>query len=114
MGALKSLFCFPLDIDINDILNCRTNYLLRKCRKKAIANKLDYFNTRLLIVTFHEIAIKYGPELKTEFILLDISTCHNVGLPRSLHLKFCQMFFFFYLLYLSSELKYNFMHHLKL
>ena len=37
--ALKSLLCFPLDIDINDILNYRTNYLLRKCRTKAIANK---------------------------------------------------------------------------
>ena len=34
MGALKSLFCFPLDIDVNDILNYRMNYLLRNCRKK--------------------------------------------------------------------------------
>ena len=40
------------------------NYL-RKCRKKAIANKEDCLNTRLLIATFHEIAIKYEPELKT-------------------------------------------------
>ena len=39
LGALKSLFSFPLDIDVNDMLNSRTNYLLRKCRKKAIANK---------------------------------------------------------------------------
>ena len=39
LGALKSLIYFPLDIDHNDILNYRTNYLLRKCRKKAIANK---------------------------------------------------------------------------
>ena len=38
-GALKSLFCFPLDIDVNENLNYRTKYLLRKCRKKAIANK---------------------------------------------------------------------------
>ena len=64
LGALKSLFCFPLDIDVNDILNCRTNYLLRKCRKKAIASKNDSLNTRLLIVTFHEIAIKYESDLK--------------------------------------------------
>ena len=39
LGALKSLLCFPLDVDVNDILNRRTNYLLRQCRKKAIANK---------------------------------------------------------------------------
>ena len=39
MGALKSLLCFPLDIEVNDILNYRTNYLLRKYHKKAIANK---------------------------------------------------------------------------
>ena len=38
---------------------------------------------RLLIETFHEIAIKYESELKTQFILLDISTNHKVGSPRS-------------------------------
>ena len=56
LGALKSLLSFRLDIDVNDILNYRTNYLLRKCRKKAIANKSDCL--RLLIATFHEIVIK--------------------------------------------------------
>ena len=66
LGALKSLFCFPLDIDINDILNYRMNYLLRKCRKKAIPNKQDCLNTRLLIVTFHLIAKNYDSELKTQ------------------------------------------------
>ena len=95
LGALKSLLCFPLDTGINDILNFRTNYLLRKCRKKEIANKYDYFNTRLLIVTFHEITIKYESELKIQFVLLDISTNHNVGFPRSLHLKFCQIIYLF-------------------
>ena len=30
LGALKLLLCFSLDIDINDTLNYRTNYLLRK------------------------------------------------------------------------------------
>ena len=64
LGALKSLFCFPLDIDLNDILKYCTNYLLRKCRKKAMANKQGCFCTRFLIVTFHEIAIKYGSDLK--------------------------------------------------
>ena len=39
------------------ILSCCTNYLLRKCRKKSIANKLNCLSTRLLVVTFHEIAI---------------------------------------------------------
>ena len=57
LGALKSLLCFPLDIDIKDILNYRTNYLLCKCRKKAIANIQDCLSTRLLIVTVHEIVI---------------------------------------------------------
>ena len=52
-------------------------------------------NTRLLIVTFHEIAIKYEPELKTQFVLLNISTNHNVGSPRSLHLKFCRIIYLF-------------------
>ena len=51
--------------------------------------------TRLLIVTFHEIAIKYQSELKTRFVLLDISSTHNVGSPRSLLLKFCQMIYLF-------------------
>ena len=77
MGMLKSLLSFPLDIDVNDILNYRTNYLLRKCRKKAIANISNYLSARLSIVTFHEIAIKYESELKTELVLLDISTIHN-------------------------------------
>ena len=67
LGALKSLFCFPLDIDINYILKYRTNYLRRKCRKKAIANKQDFLSTLLLIVAFHEITIKYESELKTQF-----------------------------------------------
>ena len=40
--ALKSLPCFPLDIDFNDNFNYRTNCLLRKCRKKAIAKKYHY------------------------------------------------------------------------
>ena len=93
MGALKLLLCLTLDIDVNDILNCRTNYLLRKCRKKAIANKYDCLNTRLLIVSFHEIVIKYKWELKTQLVLLGISTKHNVGLPTSLHFKFCQMIY---------------------
>ena len=39
-GKLKSLPRFPLDIDVNDILNYRTNCLLRKCLKKVIANKV--------------------------------------------------------------------------
>ena len=64
LGPLKSLLCFSLNIDVNEILNCCTNYLLRKCRKKAIVNKEDRLNTRHLIVTFHEIAIKYGSDLK--------------------------------------------------
>ena len=50
---------------------------------------------RLLIVTFHEIAMKYESELKTQLILLDISTNHNMELLRSLHLKFCQMIYLF-------------------
>ena len=53
LGALKSLLCFPLDIDVNDILNNHTNYL-RKYSKKAIANKKDCICTYLLTVTFHE------------------------------------------------------------
>ena len=35
MGAFKLLPCFPLDIDVNDILNYRKNDLLCKCRKKS-------------------------------------------------------------------------------
>ena len=38
LDALKSLLCFALDIDVNDILYFRTNNLLRKCRKKAITD----------------------------------------------------------------------------
>ena len=39
MGALKSLLCYTLDIDVNDILNYHTNYLLRKCCKKVAGLK---------------------------------------------------------------------------
>ena len=53
LGALKSLLCFPLDIDVNDILNNHTN-CLRKYSKKAIASKKDFIRTYLLTVTFHE------------------------------------------------------------
>ena len=49
----------------------------------------------LLIVTFHEIAIKYESELKSQFVILDIPLNHNMGLPRSLHLKFCQIVYLF-------------------
>ena len=95
LGALKSLLCVPLDIDVNDILNYHINYLLSKCCKKTIANKQNCLSTRLLIVTFHEIAIRYELELKTHMTLLDISTNRNVGSPGSLHLKFCQMIYLF-------------------
>ena len=95
LGALKSLFCIPLDIDVNDISNYHVNYLLRKRRKKAVANIQDCLNTGLLTVTFHEIAIKYESELKTQFVLLELSSNNNVGSPRSLHLKFCQMIYLF-------------------
>ena len=94
-GHIEVITLFPLDIDVNDILNYRTNNLLRKCRTKAIGNKLDCLGTRLLIVTFYEIAIKYESELKTQLVLLDISTSHNVGSPRSLHFKFCHMIYLF-------------------
>ena len=39
LGALKSLLCFPLDIDTSDIFTCHTNYLLGKCLKNSMANK---------------------------------------------------------------------------
>ena len=51
--------------------------------------------TRLLIVAFHEIVIKYESDLKTQLVLLDISMNHNVGLPRSYYFKFCQMIYLF-------------------
>ena len=42
LDALKPLLCFPLNLDVNDILNSRTNYLLRKCRKKqSRVNRTD-------------------------------------------------------------------------
>ena len=84
LGALKSLHSFPLHIDVNDILNYPTNYILRKSRKKAIQGCL---RKHLLIVTFHEVAIKYELEVKPQLVLLDISTNHNV---KSLHFRFCQ------------------------
>ena len=52
-------------------------------------------STRLLIVAFHEIAINYELELKSQLFLSDISTNYNVGLPRSLHFKLCQMIYLF-------------------
>ena len=48
---------------------------------------------RLLIVTFHEIAIKDESELETQLILMDISTNHNMGFPRSLPFKFFEMIY---------------------
>lgn len=36
-GKLKLLSCFHLNIDLNDILSYCMEYLLRRCRKKAIA-----------------------------------------------------------------------------
>ena len=71
------------------------NYLLHKCRKKAIANKSDCLKTPLLIVRFHKTAIKYESELETQLVLLDISTNHNMELPMFLHFKFCQVIYLF-------------------
>ena len=56
-------------------------------------------STRLLIVTFHEIAIKYDSELKTQLVLLDISKNPNVESQRSLHFKFRQMIYLFKMIY---------------
>ena len=92
---MKPLRYLPLDIDINDILNYRTNYLLRESREKAIVNKQDCWSPHLSSVTFHEIAIKYESDLKTQLVLLDISANQNVGSPRSLRFKFCQMIYQF-------------------
>ena len=36
LGALKSLLCFPLDIEVNEILNCYANYLLRMSKQSPI------------------------------------------------------------------------------
>ena len=106
LGALKSLLCFPLNIDVHDILDYCTNYLLRKSHKKAIVNKQDCLSTRLLIVKFHKIVIKYESELETQLVLSEISTKHNVRLPRSFHFKFCQMI---YLRRLSCHEEFSFM-----
>ena len=46
-------------------------------------------STRLLMAIFHEITIK------TQLVLLNTSTNHKVGSPRSLHFKFCQMIYLF-------------------
>ena len=83
LGALKSLRCFPLDIDVNDILNHCTNYLLSNCHKKAIANEQGCLSTHILIGTFHEIAIKDQSDLQTQLVLLDISSNHNVERRKS-------------------------------
>ena len=96
LGALKSLLCFPLDIDVNDDLNYRTKYLLRKCRKKkTITNKQDCLSTHVLIVTFYEIAINYEPELNILLFLTNISMNRNMGFLRSFHFKFYQIIYLF-------------------
>ena len=56
-GALKLLLSFPLDIDVNDILNYRKNYLLCKCHKKAIANEWDCRSTCILFPVFRKTEI---------------------------------------------------------
>ena len=66
------------------------NHFLRKSEKE-ITNKDGYFSTYLFIVKFHEVAINYELELETQLIFLDIPANHNMGLPSSIHLKFCQM-----------------------
>ena len=71
------------------------NHWWRKFCNKAIANGQNCLDTRLLIVTFHEIAISHESELKTQLVLLDISTNHNVRSQRSLQFKFCQMIYLF-------------------
>ena len=93
LDALKSLLCFPLGINVNEPLNYRMKYSLRKCCKKVITNKQDYLSTCVLILTFHETAINYQPELKTQLVLLDISTTHNLESSWSLRFKFCQMIY---------------------
>ena len=65
---MKSLTCFPLDTDLNNILNYRTNTsLLLQYRKKAIANKQDYWSYCVLIITIREIAITYELHIKSRF-----------------------------------------------
>ena len=43
----------------------------------------------------HEVAIKYESELKTLLVLLDLSVNNNMGSPRYLHFRFCQMIYLF-------------------
>ena len=70
-GELKLLLCFPLNVGINDIINYRTNYLLRGCRRKVIANKLECCIMCSLIESFREIALNHGSDLNKQFIFLD-------------------------------------------
>ena len=78
-----------IDIDVNIILNQRTSYLRHKCCKKAI----DCCRTCILIIHFHEIAISYESQLKTQLIFWVSSANHNVGLQSYLHFKICQMIY---------------------
>ena len=43
LGAFKSLLFSHLDIDVHDVLNYRTNYLLRKCPKKCSRDLIGLF-----------------------------------------------------------------------
>ena len=48
-----------------------------------------------MIVTFHEIAINYKSQLKTESIFVGISANQNVGSSEFFDFKFCQIIYLF-------------------
>ena len=92
MKSLPSFFC---DIDVNYIVNYRTNYLLYKCRKKVTGNKWDGSSMSILIIKLFGIAINYESQLKIQLIFVDIFADQNLGLPRFIDFQIYQTIYLF-------------------
>ena len=68
LGALKSLACFPLDINVNRNSWFKTNQVLCKFCKQEISNKQDCWSKCIVILKFYEITIICDSQLRTQLI----------------------------------------------
>ena len=91
LDALKSLFCFSLNIDVNDILKYLLMFYLNE---QSPINRSGWactfsWNCNKIWVRVENSLFQYY------YLLLEISENHNVGLLSSLHFKFGQIIYLF-------------------
>ena len=93
LGSLKSLHCFPLNIDVNYNLKYRMNHMLHKCLTSGIEDKYGYWSKRNLVVPFHEILVNHESQLNTSVDVFRYFANHNLRSPKPLYFQTWKIFY---------------------